>query len=283
LADRHGEEFWNENLYNVWLSALRALSPGEFVGDPTESGMPEVTGTEPWGRRILNTQLASWAELRHDTILYAKQSYTSGAECEFPDGYVDPYPELYGALERFADLGVEITGRLEERAASADLTSRLSGYFTELKTVATTLREMAEHERTGTPFSDEQLAFINESVGTSNSGCVSDGVVGWYARLFFDTWAADDFDPTIADVHTQPTDEVGNDVGKVLHVGTGQPRLMVVTTNTCAGPRAYVGLASSYYEHVTDDFERLNDEEWATKVTDGGVSDVPWMAPVIAQ
>ncbi len=283
LADRHDEAFWDENLYNVWLSALRALSPGELTSAPTEAGMPEVTGTEPWGRRILNTQLASWAELRHDTILYAKQSYTSGAECEFPDGYVDPYPELYGALERLADLGVEITGRLEERAAPAELTSRLSGYFAELKTVSTTLREMAEHQQTGTPFTDEQLAFINESVGTASNGCETDGAVGWYARLFFENSLADDFDPTIADVHTQPTDEVGNEAGKVLHVGTGQPRLMVVTTNTCSGPRAYVGLASSYYEHVTDDFERLNDEEWANELTDGDVSDVPWMAPIIAQ
>ncbi len=283
LADRHDEAFWHENLYNLWLSALRALSPGELTSAPTEAGMPEVTGTELWGRRILNTQLASWAELRHDTILYAKQSYTSGAECEFPDAYVDPYPELYGALERFADLGVEITARLEERAASANVTSRLGGYFAELKTVATTLREMAEHEQTGTPFTDEQLAFINESVGTASDGCVTDGAVGWYARLFFENSLADDFDPTIADVHTQPTDQVGNEVGKVLHVGTGQPRLMVVTANTCSGPRAYVGLASSYYEHVTGDFERLNDEEWAKKVTDGDVSDVPWMAPVIAK
>jgi hypothetical protein len=29
-----------------------------------------------------------------------------------------------------------------------------------------------------------------------------------------------EFDPTIADVHTQPTDAAGNPVGHVLHVGT---------------------------------------------------------------
>ena len=43
---------------------------------------------EAWRRKQLRTALASWAELRHDTILSAKQSYTSGVACEFPDAYV---------------------------------------------------------------------------------------------------------------------------------------------------------------------------------------------------
>ena len=64
----------------------------------------------PWGRRMLNTQLASWAQLRHDTILYVKQSYTSGVACEFPDAYVDPYPAFYARLQAFAQAGQAVTG-----------------------------------------------------------------------------------------------------------------------------------------------------------------------------
>src|SRR5258708_16791712 len=105
LVDAQGDGFWGENLYNLWLSALRALSPTSATADPASAGMPLVTGTEPWGRRILNTQLGSWAELRHDTILYAKQSYTAEPSCEFPDAYVDPYPQFYTPLARFAPLG----------------------------------------------------------------------------------------------------------------------------------------------------------------------------------
>jgi hypothetical protein len=103
LADSHGPEFWNGNLYNLWLSSLRALSPTAEMSDPASAGMPAVTATEPWQRRLLNTQLGSWAELRHDTILYVKQSYTSVSLCEFPDAYVEPYPEFFSAIERFAD------------------------------------------------------------------------------------------------------------------------------------------------------------------------------------
>ena len=49
------------------------------------SELPSIALTEGWGRRLVNTQLGSWSELRHDTILYAKQSYTAGMVCEFPD------------------------------------------------------------------------------------------------------------------------------------------------------------------------------------------------------
>src|SRR5205814_2006955 len=82
LLDDHGADFWGGSLYSAWLGALRGLSvPG---GDPTSAvGLPAVMQTEPWARRMLNTQLASWAELRHDTLLYAKQSYTAIPLCDF--------------------------------------------------------------------------------------------------------------------------------------------------------------------------------------------------------
>ena len=63
--------------------------------------------TPMWNRRILNTQLESWAELRHDNLLYAKQSFTAVAACEYPDAYVDPYPAFYAAMARMADKGSE--------------------------------------------------------------------------------------------------------------------------------------------------------------------------------
>ena len=87
----------------------------------------------------------------------------------------------------------------------------------------------------------------------------------------------------IADVHTQPTDEGGSMVGKVLHVGTGMPRLMVVTVNTCVGPRAYAGLASSYFEKITSNFERLDDEAWSSLIQAKTPADVPWMVDVVAR
>ena len=85
-------------------------------------------------------------------------------------------------------------------------------------------------------------------------------------------------------MHTQPTDEAGTPVGRVLHVGTGYARLMVVTVPTCMGPRAYAGVVSSYHELVTEQLERLDDADWAKRFASGTIpDDVPWMSDLIAR
>jgi hypothetical protein len=282
VAEHEPDGFWNANLYNLWLLSLRALSPAPSLDATTAIELPTAAKTEVWGRRILNTQLASWAELRHDTILYAKQSYTGGAVCEFPDAYVDPYPEFFHALAQYADHALALTDLLRAADASESahtLADQIQTYLGEFSTVVNTLGAMAQAERNGVPFTAEQIQFINDAVGTKSSGCVPDGSIGWYARLFFYNGRSIDYDPTIADVHTQPTDDAGNVVGHVLHVGTGSPRLMVVTTESCTGARAYAGLAFAYHEQVTDNFERITDEQWAQSAE--GAQDVPWMEAVL--
>ena len=253
LADAHGDDYWQGSLYATWLGALRTLSP-TAVDKAVSSGLPSVAATDAWGRRLLNTQLASWSELRHDTLLYAKQSYTGGAACSFPAAYVDPYPAFFAALVSFAERG---------KAAVAGLPNNFAGsYFTRLSGVAATLRDMATDELQGAPLSAEHLAFINRAIHLED-GCGGPHADGWYTDLFYSDAKSIEFDPSIADVHTQPTDEAGTDVGHVLHVATGMPQLMVVTVDSCAGAQAYVGLASTYYEHVTDNYERLTDQDWS--------------------
>ncbi|WP_438031967.1 DUF3160 domain-containing protein [Sorangium sp. So ce204] len=281
LVDAHPGDFWGKTLYNRWLGALRELSPARAIGDG--EGLPGVAKTEAWGRRLLSTQLASWAELRHDTLLYAKQSYTGGDSCEFPDAYVDPYPAFFARIAELAEHGAGIVGALD---LSSDpwLEKTAPAYFSQLHDVARTLGEMAANERAGLPLTQEHLDFINQAVQIEWEGCGGPtGVHGWYRQLFFDELKSLEQDPTIADVHTQPTDEGGAPVGRVLHVGTGLPRLMVVTADPCGGaPRAFVGLASSYFEAVTENFERMDDRQWAGTVLKT-TPDVPWMADLVAR
>jgi len=153
-----------------------------------------------------------------------------------------------------------------------------------LRSTAALLGQMAEQQRSGTPHSPEQLAFINDAVRVERqaAGCTTVDVPdGWYADLFFDPNKSIEANPTIADVHTQPADEAGNIVGKVLHVGTGYPRLLTVTIDTCAGPRAYAGMAYSYHEVITNNFERLNDETWSASASTA--PEVPWVEGIGAK
>ncbi len=100
LIDANGDDFWNASLYNTWLNGIRSLNPPDDV-----SRLPECMQTSAWWLEKMNTQLASWAQLRHDNLLYAKQSYTGDMTCSYPEGYVEPFPQLYHSLADFAAKG----------------------------------------------------------------------------------------------------------------------------------------------------------------------------------
>ncbi|MGB8294162.1 MAG: DUF3160 domain-containing protein [Polyangia bacterium] len=282
LVDEHGDDYWNSTLYTGWLGALRALSPSVGGTPAVGSELPAVALTEGWGRRLVNTQLGSWSELRHDTILYAKQSYTMGVMCQFPDAYVDPYPDLFRRLQQFAQEGSGLAA-LATAAGQSAFASSISSYFDTLASATGMLADMAAQELTGTQFTQAQMDFINQTVQVTQSMVCGGGptVQGWYPKLFF-AGNSTDYDPAIADVHTEYTDETGNVVGRVLHVGAADPRLMIVTANTyCSGPSAYAGLAFSYHELVTENFQRLTDQDWKTMIATAPPADVPWLAPVL--
>ena len=131
------------------------------------------------------------------------------------------------------------------------------------------------------------MAFVNRAVRIikQNVTCTTiDAPDGWLADLYFRPESSIEASPTIADVHTQPADELGNVVGNVLHVGTGYPRLMITTVDTCQGPRAYAGVSFAYHEQLTTNYTRLTDEAWTAQLASSSKpNDVPWMTPVIGQ
>jgi hypothetical protein len=109
---------------------------------------------------------------------------------------------------------------------------------------------------------------------------------GWFAKLQYGAGSsglvASELHPTIADVHTQPTDAGGGDVGRILQVGTGLPRLLVASLDTCEGPHAYAGVVLSYYEQITAQWQRLDDEDWATALEKAPPAEVPWTVSFVS-
>src|SRR3989344_5208455 len=81
-------ENWTQNLYWGWLYQLRPLL------DEKPEGYPAFMRSPAWVKKDLNAFLGSWSELKHDTILYAKQVYAemgAGGIGEKDDrGYVEP-------------------------------------------------------------------------------------------------------------------------------------------------------------------------------------------------
>ena len=127
---------WTQNLYWLWLYTLFPLL------EPASTGYPGFMLSDEWTDKALMTTLGSWAELRHDTILYAKQSYTY--ETSLPpmrNGYVEPYPEVYARLASLVRLmqdGLESRGLLLDR-----FDSKLEGIATIFdKLVAISIKEL---------------------------------------------------------------------------------------------------------------------------------------------
>lgn len=277
IVSRYPEEFWNRNLYNLWLSALKTLAV-----DTTGPSYPPALRTVAWDRRMLQAQLGSWAHLRHDTILYTKQSYTF-IFCEYPDAWVDPYPEFFEKLQDYAAKALEGLGARGIFELEGSEEGRLPGdpppfhgfkvrrYFERLSTTLLVLKDIARTELSGEPLADAQAQFLKSCVRSSRA-CGAPDFDGWYTDLLYDYsdmgnaaqggGNAETFDPTIADVHTDP-----NLPPRFLHVGVGHPSLMVLSVKNDCGIKAYAGPVLSYHELIAG--ERLTDETWKAELESG--------------
>jgi hypothetical protein len=100
---------------------------------------------------------------------------------------------------------------------------------------------------------------------------------GWIFDLYWNMEKFTESDFINVDIHTQPTDENGNTVGKVLHAGLGYLNMGVCLAKIPGTEvtAAYTGAFMSYYENITDHFLRLNDKEWEQIVDSGNIPQRP--------
>jgi len=258
LMDSYSSDTWNSTIYNMWLNSIRALnSPAE------KTQLPYFMQTTAYWQEKINTQLSSWTELRHDNLLYAKQSYSGEVTCSFPYGYVEPLPSFYRALKIFADT---IYNRINSFNLGYDYSiSSIKSYCDLLSRVTDTLSQISENEINNIALTERQSIFLR-SMLNQNLGCGAP-YIGWYPKLFYmDSMNKDGFfkkDFIVADVHTAPTDEAGSPVGWVKHCGTGDFNIGVwIADLPGVGKYAFTGPVMSYYEYTTTNFLRLTDDQW---------------------
>ena len=254
------EHDWTQNLYWLWLYTLFPLL------EPASTGYPGFMLSDEWTDKALMTTLGSWAELRHDTILYAKQSYTYETGMpEMKDGYVEPYPEVYARLASLVRLmqdGLNSRGLLLDRFESK--LEGIAAIFDRLVTIS--IKELEND-----PLTDDDLVFINHA-GSSIAGYAT------FNDPEAEPWTSetDDRMAVIADVHTDPVS------GRVLEVGTGDPYVIYVIVQNHKGKlRLTRGGTFSYFEFKHPMEDRLSDEEWQDMI-DTSPPDLPdWILNVL--
>ena len=245
------EDNWNQNLYWGWLHALRPLTIEK--GD----GYPSFMRNNAWARKELNTFLGSWAELKHDTILYAKQVYAeAGGGGNVDDrGYVEPNPHLYA---RLASL-VKMTR--EGMQARELLTERDRASLERLEQLALSLKTISEKELTNTSLNDQEYKLIRDyGVQLEHfwlEALREEGID--HRSQAYERPAA-----LVVDVATNPGG------GQVLEVATGPVYEIYAVVPVEGQLRIVKGGVYSYYEFPWPMNDRLTDTKWHNMLREGG-------------
>ncbi len=234
------EDDWFFNLYWGWLYTLQSL-------------LLPVPGFQPaYQDKCLQTALGSWAELRHDTILYAKQSYTLEVTAVPPKprpvkGYVEPVPVCFARLKKLVDMSSE------EMAKRAFLDEAVKQKFEQFSYILGALHRIAKKELEHISLTDDEYHFIQ------HIGEALENVVSFPGGRY--TTETDKSAALIADVHTDPNTE------RVLEAGNDVPAFLYVAIQINGSPQLFVGGIYDYYEFLQPLDERLTDEEWQKMVT----------------
>ena len=247
---------WGQSLYSSWLYTLRPLF------EKRGSGYPWYMQNDEWNKKKLETFAGSYAELKHDTILYAKQvaAEMGGGDDEMPDdrGYVDPEPVIYS---RFMDLANRTSNGLE---AAGMLSPAEKDNLALLFDIAKRLLEISEKELRNEELSDDDYEFIR-------------GYGGDLEHFWQEANAAEGIDlahsyqapcPVIADIATDPN-------GTVLEVGSGKADTVFVVFPIDGELHVASGSAYSFYQFTVPIDERMTDEDFRASL-DSGYLDDDW-------
>jgi len=261
----------DDTIFNNWLEGLMALSTPDV-----RAALPQVMRTAAWHDRKLEAVLASWTELRHDTILIVEQS-TGGVGCQYPDGYVEPVPALFRALAQAAKQLREVYNEGAYGAAFKNVPLLMDHWVSTVEHLAA----IADKELAGQPMAADDLAFLNKTADLHGTSYYGQRMFdGWYPQLFwtqgwqpasatnptprdFDDHPSGISEPIVADVHTDAEN------GLALEVATGHPGLMLVAVDSDGELAIYGGPVSSYYSFGVPVSERMTDDQWEAKVAAG--------------
>lgn len=259
--DKISEKTWLSNLYWGWLYTLKPL-----LGKKGKE-FPEFMRSIQWTDKELMTALASWAELKHDTILYGKQ--WGAAECAAPDmeepvpltprGYVEPDPELYKRLALLTKLSRQ---GLEERNL---LSQEDANKFKKLESLILFLKYIAGKELRSLPITDAENERIQKYGGEIEHLTLS--VVDGEYQFLRDDMAV------IADVGSWW--DIKKNTHMVLEEGVGYAFTLYVLVDMENHRQVNEGAVFSYYEFPWPASQRLTDEEWRKLLWDEKAPQMP--------
>lgn len=252
---------WTQNLYWSWMYSLLSLV------EEKSDGYPSFMRNAAWVRKELSTYLGSWTELKHDTILYAKQVYAeAGGDVlvkKDDRGYVEPNPYLYARLASLLAMtreGLETRGLLDERDRNN---------LERMEKLALSLKTISEKELENKPLSDAEYELIR-GYGAQLEHFWIEALRGSDIK----SGATLDNSPAavVADVATWPGG------GQVLEEATGDVFQIYVVAPVAGKLKICSGGVYSYYEFAWPADDRLTDSKWRTMLDESKAPPLPGWA-----
>jgi hypothetical protein len=243
---------WTQNLYWSWLYSIKSALP------ETPAGYPTFMKTTAWLDEKLNTALGSWTELRHDTILYAKQSYGAyGGPPSSPPGYAEPLPQLYSRLIGLCNMTIDGLKALNL------LDNVYEQKLTEFSELLNTLIAISIKELKSEVLSNVEVQFIKE--------------IKYQLANILEAFTKDVQKSTlVADVHTGSPGGIGYGEPLVLEEACGYIDVIIVVYKAPDGRLiAAAGPVFSYYEFTQPWNKRLTDEAWIEMLETGNAPPRP--------
>ena len=264
---------WSSSVSNMWMQTLKDLT----MKDPK---MPYFMKNTSWEKKNLNTALASWTELKHDAILYAKQPM--GAECGgggLPEPYVVGYVEPNVAYWTKAIELLDATSKVLTK--NNMMTDDMEAITSQMREQAEFLLNVSNKELAGTPLKEEEYNQIERigSVFEYLTLQIMDSEPG--SRWDLNVTGTDRNIALVADVYTANADN--NPSKSVLYEAVGPAHSIYVVVEI--GGHLYLtrGAVFSYREFKEDiAAPRKTDEEWQQELKTQPHKGIPdWMKQVI--
>lgn len=243
-----GDPEWFSSVGGAWLKLLGTLTSSYGRGYPLymQDRLFPVKQVESF--------LGSYTELKHDTLLYAKQNYAEmgggggeGTPPPVPKGFVEPnlpFWETLGRLVAYVEAGFRkygvFKGELEEY-----------GHLNIFKEDVAFYASLAAKELQGVPLTEEeyeklrlsQLSYMAEPQDINVILEEKDMRAG-----------------LIADVHTDALQR------QIQYEATGEPYIMLVLLGNEGVVRLAVGVAFNHYEFAGPLGIRYRDADWQGRV-----------------
>lgn len=243
------ENEWRSNMYQGWMWTLKG-----FI-EPFGEGYPSFMGNNAWIDKDLNTALGSWSELKHDTILYGKQSGAEmGGGGMATIGYVEPNIEVYEKLlwlTRFSRANLNERGLIIEA-----IDEKMEKFEVLLQfLINCSIKELNNEVLTEDEYF--QIGYYGGTLESLSSSFAGDGL-----RWFEITSDTDRNMAVIADFHTIAPNTYSD--GGYMEAGVGPAYEIYVVVPIDGKLYLTRGAIFSYHEFIST--ERLTDETWQTMI-----------------